>query len=103
MSIEHTKWFFVIIYPPCGNRNGSPYATGLYFCHDFVFVLVSWEGGGNPPWAGAKYLSLHCGQENQASADFSSKLDIFVYGKSENATKRTRQRNTVQPTTDLKA
>ena len=41
-----------------------PYST------DFLFVFVSWVGGGNPPWAVPKSLNLHCGPKMQAKPDF---------------------------------
>ena len=38
-----------------------PYST------DFIFVFFSWVGGGNPPWAVPKSLSLHRVQKIQIS------------------------------------
>ena len=57
-----------------------PHSTDSYL-HILVFVLVSWLGGGNPPWAEAKSLSFHCDQENQTRADFFSKLVLYVHEK----------------------
>ena len=65
-----------------------PYSTDSDF-HDFVFVFVSWVGGGNPPWAEAKSLGLHRGQKKQGRADFFSKLVFCVRGKGQIAKEMT--------------
>ena len=63
-----------------------PYSTDSYF-HPLVFVFVSWVGGGNPPRAVPKSLSLHRGHKMQARPDFFCKLVLCVHRKGETAKK----------------
>ena len=59
-----------------------PYST------DFIFVFVSWVGGGNPPWAVPKSLRPHCDQEKQAGDNFFAKYPCHAY-KYESHAKKT--------------
>ena len=59
-----------------------PYST------DFLFVFVSWVGGGNPPWAVPKSLRPHCDQEKQAGDNFFAKYPCHAY-KYESHAKKT--------------
>ena len=58
--------------PPLG-PSWLPYST------DFIFVFVSWVGGGNPPWAVPKSLRPHCDQEKQAGDNFFAKYPCHAY------------------------
>ena len=62
-----------------------PYST------DFIFVFVSWVGGGNPPRAVPKCLRPHCGWEKQAGDDFFAKYPCHAY-KYESHAKKLHQK-----------
>jgi len=62
-----------------------PYST------DFIFVFVSWVGGGNPPRAVPKCLRPHCGWEKQAGDDCFAKYPCHAY-KYESHAKKLHQK-----------
>ena len=64
--------------------------------HLWIFLFVSWVGGGNPPWADVKSLSLRCDQENQVMADLSSELVFYMYERDDIGEEMTK--NGLKPT-----